>query len=120
MKQKLLKLIKTLKTFNKEDLSSVLEDESLDLDLLLKKLESQKIIKKIGINMYAFIGDLEKKSNKNHLKVNSDVNKWLEINFDGNIKNIDFNKINTLTFFDNESDRKIYEQANNECKNNIV
>ena len=87
MKQKLLKLIKTLKTFSKEDLLSVLEDDSFDLDSFLNQLISQKMIKEIGLSLYAFIGDLEKKSNKNHLKVNPNVNKWLSVNFNGDISN---------------------------------
>ena len=120
MKQKLLKLIKTLKTFKKEDLLSVLEDDSFDLDSFLNQLISQKMIKEIGINMYAFIGDLEKKLNKNHIKVNPNVNKWLSVNFKGDIKNINFNKINPVTFFDDETYGKIYEEANDESKANIV
>lgn len=105
---------RAVKTFKKEDLLSVLENDSFDLDLFLKQLDSQKMIKEIGINMYAFIGDLEKKLNKNHIKVNPNVNKWLSVNFKGDIKNINFNKINPVTFFDDETYGKIYEEANDE------
>lgn len=118
MKQRLIKLIKSLKTFTLNDLQMMTEceDTTLIQDIIQELIKSGDIIEN---------EEGQYSSNKVSIKpVLSDkrenVKDWIEINCKGDLNNLCAEKINPNKFFDKKEECEIYKTLNKIQKNVVI